>query len=141
MEERLLRNYWFQRLIGVLFVIFAGIALVLAALGLNALIANSVSQQTQEIGIRMAMGAGANDILRMVFSQGMRQVTIGLLIGLAGSFAATRALKSVLVQISPGDPRVLLLASIVLILAAVLGCLVPACKATRVGPLVALRHE
>jgi predicted permease len=141
MDERLLRNYWFQRLIGVLFAIFAGIALVLAAFGLNALIANSVIQRTQEIGIRMATGASAQDIVRMVLLQAMRQLAIGLMIGLAGAFAATKALKSILVQISPGDPRVLLLASIVLIVAAVLGCLVPARRAAQVDPLVALRHE
>jgi putative ABC transport system permease protein len=141
MDERLLRNYWFQQIVGVLFLIFAGIALLLASVGLYAVIANSVSQRTQEIGVRMAMGATARGILRLVFVQGMRQMAIGLAIGLAGALALSRVLQSVLTNVSPNDPVTLGGASVILVLAAALGCLIPARRAMSVDPVVALRHE
>jgi len=141
MEERLLRNYWFDRLIGTLFAMFAGIALLLASVGLYAVIANSVNQRTQEIGVRMAMGATARHIQRLVFAQGMRQVAFGLVIGLAGALALTRVLKSVLVQVSPSDPGTFVVASAALAVAAAFGCFVPARRAMTVEPVVALHHE
>jgi putative ABC transport system permease protein len=95
----------------------------------------------QELGIRIAVGATARDILRLVFLEGMFPLAIGLTIGLAGSFTLTRVLKSELVQVSPADPVTLVVASAVLVLAAVLGCLIPARRAMRVDPVVALRHE
>lgn len=134
-------GYAFKGSIAVLFLIFAAIALLLASIGLYAVIAYSVRQRTQEIGIRMAMGATARDILRLVLRQGMRPVGIGLAIGLAASFAVNRVLKAELVQVSPSDPITLVVASVILILAAMLGCLIPARRATRVDPAVALRHE
>jgi putative ABC transport system permease protein len=134
-------NYWTSGLDGALFLIFATIALLLAAVGLYAVIAHSVSQRTQEIGIRMAVGGTARDILKLVFRQGMLPLGIGLTIGLGASVAVTPILKSALVGVSPADPLTLVVASIVLILAAMLGCLIPARHAMRVDPLVALRHE
>jgi putative ABC transport system permease protein len=89
----------------------------------------------------MAVGATAHDILKLVFMQGMFPLGIGLTIGLAGSFAITRVLKSELVQVSPADPMTLVVASGVLVLSATLGCLIPARRAMRVDPVVALRHE
>jgi predicted permease len=141
MEERLERNYWFYRVMSALFGIFAGIALVLAAVGLYAVIAHSVSQRTQELGVRMAVGASAPDILRLIFVQGMRQLTIGLSLGLAGAFVVTRVLRTFLVQVSPADPTTLAFACSVLGLAAVMGCWIPARRAMRVDPVVALHHE
>jgi predicted permease len=141
MEERLLRNYWFDELIGKLFAIFAAIALLLASVGLYAVIANSVNQRTQEIGVRMAMGASARQILHLVFALGMRQMAIGLGVGLAGAFALTRVLRSVLVEVSPNDPGTFLAASLALAVAAALGCLIPARRAMGVAPVVALRHD
>jgi putative ABC transport system permease protein len=138
MEERLLRNYWFNRLIGWLFVLFAGIALLLASVGLYAVIANAVNQRTQEIGVRMAVGATARNILQLVFVQGMRHMAIGLAIGLLGAFALTRVLRSVLIQVSPNDPGTFLIASLTLMAAAALGCLIPARRAMRVEPVLAL---
>jgi putative ABC transport system permease protein len=138
-------DYWDRysdsRFYGVLFLIFAAIALLLASIGLYTVIAHSVSQRTQEIGIRMAIGATARDILKLVFQQGMLPLGIGLTIGLAGSLAVNRLLKAELVQISPADPITLVIASAALILAALLGCLIPARRAMRVDPMVALRHE
>jgi putative ABC transport system permease protein len=141
MEERLQRNYLFQEVIGSVFVIFAGIALLLASVGLYAVIANSVNQRTQEIGVRMAVGATARNILQLVFAQGMRQMAIGLAIGLMGAFAMTRVLKSVLIQVSPSDPGAFVAASLALALAAAMGCLIPARRAMSVEPVVALYHE
>jgi len=100
-----------------------------------------VSQRTQELGIRMAIGATSRDILQLVFRQGMLPLGIGLGIGLVASFAVNRVLKAALVEVSPSDPITLLLASAVLIFAAALGCLIPALRAMRVDPVIALRHE
>jgi putative ABC transport system permease protein len=113
----------------------------LASIGLYSVIAHSGSQRTQEIGVRMAIGATAGDILKLVFVQGMIPLGIGLLIGLAASLAVNRLLQSMLVQVSPADPITLLIASAVLILSATLGCLIPARRAMRVDPVVALRNE
>ena len=141
MEERLERNYWFHRVMSALFGIFAVIALLLAAVGLYAVIAHSVSQRTQELGVRMAVGASARDILRLVFLQGMRQLIAGLFLGLSGAFAVTRVLRSFLVQVSPADPTTLAFACTVLATAAILGCWIPARRAMRVDPVIALHHE
>ena len=141
LEERLALNYWEQGIFGTLFSIFAGIALVLASVGLYAVIAQSVSQRTQEIGLRMALGASTKNILRMVFRQGMLQLAIGLLVGIAGAVGLTRFLGSLLVLVSPTDPVTFALVAMVLGAAATLGCFIPARRATRVDPLVALRYE
>ena len=141
LQERLEANYWTSGLDGVLFLILAALALLLASIGLYAVIAHSVSQRTQEIGIRMAVGATARDILKLVFAQGMLPLGIGLAIGLAASFAVTPILKSALVQVSPVDPATLTVSSLVLIVAAMLGCLIPARYAMRVDPVIALRHD
>jgi putative ABC transport system permease protein len=141
MEERLQRNYSFTGVIGSLFVIFAVLALLLASVGLYAVIAYSVSQRVQEIGVRMALGATARAILRLVFQQGLLQLAIGLAIGLAGAVAMTRVLRSVLIGVSPGDPSAFLLAAAVLALTAAFGTFLPARRAMRVDPVVALRDE
>jgi len=141
MEQRLALNYSEQAVIGSLLSIFAAIALLLASVGLYAVIAHSVSQRTQEIGLRMALGASAGDVRGLVFSQGMLQLGIGLAVGLAGTLAVTRALKAVLVQVSPTDPMTLSAVALVLTAAAALGCLVPAQRAMAIDPVVALRQE
>ena len=141
LSERLGEAYWNKRLYGQLFLIFAAIALVLASVGLYAVVAHSVSERTQEIGIRMALGATARQILTLVFQAGILQLGTGLAIGLIASVAVNRLLQAELVQVSPGDPLALVVASATLIVAAALGCLIPARRATRVDPLVALRCE
>jgi ABC-type antimicrobial peptide transport system permease subunit len=141
LEERLALNYWQQGIFGTLFGVFAAIALVLASVGLYAVIAHSVSQRTQEIGVRMALGASGRNILSMVFAQGMRQLLIGLAVGLLAAFGATRILASQLVQVSPTDPITFVLISLVLSAAATLGCLIPAHRAMTVDPVIALRNE
>jgi putative ABC transport system permease protein len=103
--------------------------------------ANSVNQRTQEIGVRLAMGATARDIVGLVFTQGMRQVAVGVATGLVISLALTRVLKAVLVSVSANDPGTYIVASVVLGLAAACGCLVPARRATRIDPAVALHYH
>jgi putative ABC transport system permease protein len=139
--ERLQTRYWDKARYAVLFLIFAAVALLLASVGLYAVIAHSVSRRTQELGIRMALGAVARDILSLVFREGMLPVGIGLAIGLALSVAVNRVLKAELVQVSPGDPAALVVSSAALILSAALGCWIPARRAMRVDPAVALRHD
>ena len=136
-----MEQFWDSRFYGALFLIFAAIALLLASIGLYTVIAHAVSQRTQEIGVRIAIGATPRDILRLVFRQGLIPLGIGLAIGLIASLGVNRLLASMLVQVSPSDPLALLVASAVLILAAMLGCLIPARRAIRVDPLAALRHE
>ena len=120
-----------------MFLIFALIELLLASIGLYAVTAHSLSRRTQEIGI----GATASDTLKLVLGQGMLPVASGLVIGLGVSFAVNRVLKSALVLVSPSDPIAIACGSAVLILAATLGCLIPARRATRIEPVEALRHE
>jgi putative ABC transport system permease protein len=124
-----------------LFLTFAAIALLLASVGLYAVIAHSVSQRTREIGLRMAVGGTARDIVWLVFTQGLRQVVIGLIVGLIAAFAVTRVLRAVLVGVSPSDPLTFLAVALVLMLAGVLGCAIPARRAVRVDPVVALRCD
>ncbi|HKX00245.1 MAG TPA: ABC transporter permease [Bryobacteraceae bacterium] len=124
-----------------LFTVFAGIALVLASVGLYAVMAHSVSQRTQEIGLRMALGGGAPEIIRLVLMQGIRQIIIGLAIGLPAALAVTRVLRAVLVGVSPGDPMTFLAVVMVLALTGGVACAIPARRAVRVDPVAALRCE
>jgi predicted permease len=141
MEERLEQEHWPYRVFGALFAIFAAIALGLASVGLYAVIAHSVSQRTREIGVRIALGASSSNVLRMIFSEGMIQLVIGLVIGLAGAIAVTKVLKALLVDVSPTDPVTFVTVALILSIAAGLGCLIPARRATRVDPVEALRNE
>jgi putative ABC transport system permease protein len=136
-----MERFWDSRFYGSLFLIFAGIALLLASIGLYTVVAHSVGQRTQEIGVRMAVGAEARDILALVCRQGLLPSGLGLAIGLAASLAVNRVLASALVQVSPADPISLVIASAALVVSAILGCLIPARRAMRVDPMVALRHE
>jgi putative ABC transport system permease protein len=141
LEQSLWFRNWRHRVFGTMFAIFAGIALVLASVGLYAVIAHSVSQRTKEIGVRLSLGATPRGILRLVFAEGMSRFAIGLVIGLGGAVAATGVLESMLVGVSAADPMTLAGVSLVLALAGGLGCALPARRAMRVDPVIALRHE
>jgi putative ABC transport system permease protein len=121
--------------------IFAGMALLLAAIGLYAVIGHSVNQRTREIGIRMAIGAAADDIRRLILREGMSPVAVGLFVGLLTSLGVNRLLQSQLIGVSPYDPVTMAGAPVILIVTALMGCRIPARRAMRLDPAVALRHD
>ena len=121
--------------------IFAGLAMLLAAIGLYGVMSYSVSQRTPELGIRMALGAGKTDVLRLILGQGMRLTAIGLLLGLMASIALTRLISGLLFGVSARDPLVIGLVAVLLGGAALIANVVPAQRAMKVEPLVALRNE
>jgi predicted permease len=121
--------------------VFAVMATLLAAIGLYAVVAHTVMQRMKEIGIRIAIGASANDIGRMVLRDGMSPVAIGMVLGLSGSVAVNRVLQSQLVGVSPNDPLTMSAATVVLVVIALLACRIPVRRAMRVDPVVVLRAE
>jgi putative ABC transport system permease protein len=121
--------------------IFAIIALLLAGVGLYGVLAHAVTQRTQEFGIRMALGAQVPDVLKLILSQGGKLVLSGVLIGLGGALALTRLLKTLLFGVSATDPLTFSLIALLLFVVAFMACSIPARRATKVDPLVALRNE
>jgi putative ABC transport system permease protein len=121
--------------------LFAGLALVLASLGIYGVMSNTVAQRTHEIGVRMALGAGQSSVLRLVLSNGMRLTLLGIALGTAGAFALTRLMKSFLFHVTPTDPATFIEVALFLFAVALLASYIPARRATRVDPVIALRYE
>ncbi len=141
LDQSLAQQRWPFRVFGSMFATFALIALVLSAVGLYAVTAYSVSQRTQEIGVRMALGAQAGQVLWLVLRRGLVQLAIGLPLGIAGAFGVGKLLQSLLVQTSTRDPVTIGSIGVLMIAVSVVACVLPARRATRLDPMNALRNE
>lgn len=141
MDQLLSASVATQRFNLFLLVLFAALALGLAAVGIFGVLAFGVTRRTREIGIRLALGAHPRDVLRLVVGQGMQLVVAGILLGIAGALPLTRLMASLLYSVSPTDPATFVVVSVLLALVALIACYVPARRAMRVDPMVALRTE
>jgi putative ABC transport system permease protein len=141
MDELLAQRRWQFLVFGGMFAVFAGIALLLSAMGLYAVTAHSVTERTQEIGVRMALGAQPRQVVWLVLRRALIQLAIGLPVGIAGALGVGKLLQAFLVQTSSRDPATLVSISIILIVVAVVACGWPARRAARLNPTIALRQE
>ena len=141
LDELVARSVSPQRFSAVLIGVLAGLALVLSAVGIYGVMSYTVGQRTQEIGIRMALGAGPQDMLALVLGRGTRLALTGIAAGILGAFALTRFLSSLLFGVQPHDPLTFVAVAMLLLLVALAACYVPARRAMKVDPMVALRYE
>jgi len=141
MEQVVADSHAGDRFSTVLFASFAGVALLLAVLGIYGVMAFLVAQRTHEIGLRIALGAGRGHVLRMVVSEGLRLTAMGLVLGLAGAWLVGRAMKSVLYGVEAVDTTVFGAVAAVLVVSALVACWIPGRRAAWVDPVVALREE
>ena len=141
MDEHMKWALWAPNMAATLALAFGVVALLLSAVGLYSVMAYIVSQRTREVGIRMALGARRADVMRLITSEGMKLAAIGVVIGFVLSLALARVLSSVLIGVSAYDVTTFVLVPLLLAVVAFVACLVPARKATKVDPLVALRYE
>jgi putative ABC transport system permease protein len=141
MEQFVAQSVAPRRFSMLLLAAFAAVALVLAGVGIYGMMSYAVTQRTREIGVRMALGAQVSDVLRLVIGQGMKLVLVGVVLGLLASVALTRTIKSLLFSVSTNDPTTYAAIAVLLALVALLACFVPARRATRVDPSIALRGE
>jgi putative ABC transport system permease protein len=141
MREVIAESVWQPRLYATLFAVFAVVALTLAVVGIYGMMAYAVTARTNEIGIRMAMGAERRHVLRLVVGQGMALALGGVGLGVAGGLLLTRLMKTLLFGVSATDPLTFAGVSLLLFSVALLACYLPACKAAQVDPLVALRRD
>ncbi|MGH9780734.1 MAG: ABC transporter permease [Candidatus Acidiferrales bacterium] len=141
MNDVMKESVWQPRFSASILGVLSLMAVLLSAVGVYGVLAYSVSQRTREIGIRMALGAQPRDVLRMVIGHGMALAAAGILLGLGGALALTRFLRSLLFEIKPTDPATFVVVALLLALVALVACYIPARRAMRVDPLVALRYE
>jgi putative ABC transport system permease protein len=141
MEEQRLRSFWQQRLFGLMFATFGAVALLLASIGVYGVLSYSVSQRTQEIGVRVALGAERHDVMRLIVGHGLKLAGFGVLFGLAGAFAAARVIRTQLYNVTATDPASFAGVALFLTAMAFLASYFPARRATGVDPIVALRNE
>jgi ABC-type antimicrobial peptide transport system permease subunit len=130
-----------RRLNMLLMGLFGGLAMLLSAVGIYGLLSHAVTQRTQEMGIRMALGAQVKDVLKLVLKQGMMLALLGEVIGLVGAFVLTRLIRGLLFGVTPNDSTTFVIVAAVLGVVALLACYLPARRATKVDPLIALRQE
>jgi putative ABC transport system permease protein len=141
MEQRVLNTIWQQRLAGVVFALFAGLALALAAVGIYGVMSYAVSHRTREIGVRMALGARVPDVLKMVLGEGLKLTLIGVAVGLTPALAMAQLMKSLLYGVGAIDPLTFAGAPALLAATAIVACWIPARRAAKTDPMIALRAE
>jgi len=141
MEQSVAQSVAPRRFSMLLLTVFAVAALALANLGIYGLLSYAVAQRTREIGVRMALGAQSGNVLRLVIGQGMKLVFVGVALGLVASVALTRMMKNLLFSMSATDPATFATTALLLIAVALLACWIPARRATKVDPMIALRCE
>jgi putative ABC transport system permease protein len=141
MQQRVLNTVWQQRLSGIVLVLFAGLALILASVGIYGVMSYLVSQRTREVGLRMALGAQTDDVLKLILGQGMKLVIVGTVLGLAGALALGRLIASLLFGVSATDAATLALVTAVVAIVGMLACYLPARRAAKIDPMAALRNE
>jgi putative ABC transport system permease protein len=141
MDEIIGKSVAQPRVYALLLAIFAGLALILASIGIYGVMSYSVTQRIHEIGIRMALGARPVDVLKLVVKQGLALALVGVFVGLIVSIALTRVLASQLYGVTPTDPVTFTAISVLLILVAVIACSIPAIRAAKVDPMIAVRYE
>ena len=141
MDELMAVSLAQQRFNMLLLGLFAGLALILAVVGIYGAMAYAVNQRTHEIGIRTALGAQRGDVLRLVMKDGTKIVLFGIAFGIAGALTLTRLMASLLFEVKPTDPATFADVAVLLALVALAACYIPACRAMRVDPMVALRYE
>jgi ABC-type antimicrobial peptide transport system permease subunit len=135
------KQQWYLRVFGTLFGVFAMIALLMASVGIYAVIAQATSSRTQEIGVRMALGATSSNILRLVLARGTKQLTAGLVLGLAAAFPAARFMATLPLRVSASDPTILVTVSLILTAVGLFACWLPARRAAALNPIKAIRYE
>jgi ABC-type antimicrobial peptide transport system permease subunit len=141
MNEIIAQHASGQQLLALLLGLFSGLALLLAAVGIYGVLAYLVTQRTREIGIRMSLGASRSNVVGLVLKQGMRLAGLGFALGLVGALAAGRLLSSLLHNVRPSDPGIIVLTGLCLVAVAFAACYLPARRAAKVDPIVALRYE
>ncbi len=141
MNEQFELNTWFYRAFGGLFMAFGVAALALATIGLYGVMSFSASNRTREIGVRMALGAHARNVLTLILKQGLVQIAVGMLLGLGLAALLSRGLAILLFNVEPWDPWIFASVVVTLSLAGLIACLIPAKRATQVDPMTALRYE
>jgi ABC-type antimicrobial peptide transport system permease subunit len=141
MQGVIRQGSWYFYVFGTLFIVFGAAALFMATVGLYGVLAFSVSRRTRELGIRMALGANAGDVIRLVLRQGGKQLAIGLVAGLLIAFGLTRVIGILMFEVTPQDPPVFTMVVLLIAVVGLLASFLPARKATGVQPVVALRTE
>jgi putative ABC transport system permease protein len=141
MEEVRQQSFWQYGLFGWMFSVFGAIALVLASIGVYGVLSYSVSQRTQEIGVRVALGAARRDVLRLVIGQGLKLAGAGIFVGIVGAYFVTPVIRTILFNVTPTDPLSFTWVATFLLIVSALASYVPARRALAVDPIVALRNE
>jgi predicted permease len=141
LSEEIAHQEWFIQLLTIVFLSFALIALIMASVGLYAVIAHATASRTQEIGVRMALGASAHNILLLVMGRGLWQIAFGMILGIAAAFPVTRIMSSLPIGVSPADPHVFLIVATLLVSVGLFACWLPARRAAALDPVKAIRYE